>query len=86
MSSEKDSEKGEISFEERINRLEEIVQALEDGEAPLEASLKLFEEGIELAQACQDQLETARERVQVLLETAENGKVSTELLDDKTEG
>ncbi len=59
------------SFEERIVRLETIVDSLEEGEAPLEESLKLFEEGIVLARACQGQLEAARERVTILLESAE---------------
>ncbi len=59
------------SFEERIVRLETIVESLEEGEAPLEESLKLFEEGIVLARACQGQLEAARERVTILLESAE---------------
>ncbi len=59
------------SFEERIERLETIVEALEEGEAPLEESLKLFEEGIVLARACQGQLEEARDRVTVLLDSAE---------------
>lgn len=61
------------SFEERIERLEKIVEDLEAGEAPLEESLKMFEEGIELARACQGQLEEARERVTELLESADDG-------------
>ncbi len=66
------------SFEERIERLEQIVASLEQGEAPLEESLQLFEEGIELARACQGQLEEAKERVQVLLKAAEDGTIETE--------
>ena len=65
------------SFEERIERLETIVDELEAGEAPLEESLKLFEERIALAKACQGQLEEARERVTVLLESAEEDAAET---------
>lgn len=59
------------SFEERIARLEEIVEQLERGQAPLEDSLALFEEGVGLANACQQQLEQARQRVEVLLKETE---------------
>ncbi len=74
------------SFEQRIERLESIVEKLEEGEAPLEESLKLFEEGIQLAKACQVQLEEAKERVQVLLKAAEDGKVTTGPLTESSEG
>jgi len=79
----KKDEKFEIpdSFEKRIERLEAIVEQLEEGEAPLEESLLLFEEGIQLARACQEQLEEAKERVQVLLEAAEDGTAATETLE-----
>lgn len=73
------------SFEERIERLEGIVEQLEEGEAPLEQSLLLFEEGIQLAKACQTQLEEAKERVQVLLEAAEDGTVVTGPVQEKGE-
>ncbi len=71
------------SFEERIERLEKIVGDLEEGEAPLEESLNIFEEGIALAKACQGQLEEARERVTVLLESAEGDVISTEPVSEK---
>ena len=79
--------KGEIpeTFEERIERLEQIVAELEAGEAPLESSLGLFEEGIRLARACQEQIEAARTRVEVLLEEAEEGQTVTEPLEEADE-
>ena len=78
MSSAEDKFEVPASFEGRIERLEEIVQQLEEGEAPLEMSLLLFEEGIQLAKVCQVQLEEAKQRVQVLLEAAEDGTVISE--------
>ena len=51
------------SFEESILRLEEIVSQLEKGEAGLEASVKLFEEGTKLAAACARQLDAAEQKV-----------------------
>ena len=41
-----------MSFEEKLSRLEEIVAALEKGDAPLADSLRLFEEGTKLVNAC----------------------------------
>ncbi|MFO7768906.1 MAG: exodeoxyribonuclease VII small subunit [bacterium] len=80
MSDEKENGLPE-SFEERIERLEIIVEQLEKGETPLEESLSLFEEGVRLARACQTQIDDARERVEVLLEAAEDGAAASEPLD-----
>ena len=46
-----------------MQRLNEIVAALEKGDAPLAESLKLFEEGSRLISACQKQLDEAEQRV-----------------------
>ena len=51
------------SFERRIGRLEEIVNLLEKGNAPLSDSLALFEEGTGLIAACSRQLDEAEQRV-----------------------
>ena len=55
--------KEEKSFEEKIARLEEIVGALEKGDAKLADSLKLFEEGTALASACGRMLDEAEQKV-----------------------
>lgn len=47
------------TFEESLARLEKIVETLEQGEAPLEESMKLFEEGIALSRACAEKLSKA---------------------------
>ena len=57
----------EKKFEAALARLEEIVQALEKGDLPLEQSLKLFEEGIKLSRLCNKRLEDAERRVEILL-------------------
>lgn len=51
------------TFEMRLERLEAIVAALEQGQAPLEESLKLFEEGTKLASACAAELDSAQQQV-----------------------
>ena len=47
------------TFESAMQRLEQIVRALERGDAPLEESLKLFQEGTELVRRCQTLLDNA---------------------------
>ena len=46
----------EKTFEENMDRLQEIVDLLEDGEVTLDNSLKLYEEGLKLAKVLKDQL------------------------------
>jgi len=53
-------------FEEAIGRLEQIVKELEDGDLPLEESLRLFEEGIRLTRACTVRLDEAQRRIDLL--------------------
>jgi exodeoxyribonuclease VII small subunit len=57
----------EKKFEAAMARLEEIVQKLEQGDLPLEQSLKLFEEGIRLSRICNARLEEAERKVEILL-------------------
>ncbi|MFQ7292077.1 MAG: exodeoxyribonuclease VII small subunit [Monoglobales bacterium] len=67
----------ENKFEESISRLEQIVQALENGDIDLDESLKLFEEGIKLTKSCQKMLDDAEKKVSVLM-SDENGKIKKE--------
>ncbi len=55
------------TFEDKMARLEEIVRLLEQGEAPLESSLKLFEEGSTLMTQCSTLLDKAEQKVNTLL-------------------
>ena len=61
------------SFETALSRLEQITQELEDGELSLDKSLKKFDEGIQLARFCSEQLNEARAKVELLLE--KDGKI-----------
>jgi exodeoxyribonuclease VII small subunit len=54
----------ELSFEEGIQRLESIVEAMESGDLPLESLMQRFEEGTALAKLCQDKLAKAEVRIQ----------------------
>ena len=65
-----------VKFEECLERLEKVVKELEKGEVPLEKSLTLFEEGMQLSATCRKQLEEAEGKVEILLK--QNGKLQTE--------
>jgi len=56
-----------LTFEQAMGRLEEIVKRLERGDAPLEESLSLFEEGTRLLGGCSAQLDSAEQKVRKLL-------------------
>ncbi len=56
------------TFEERLSRLQEIVTTLESGNSPLEASVTLYKEGLNLAAACREELERAKHEIQVCTE------------------
>lgn len=60
-----------LSFEQSIDRLQEIVSALEQGDAPLADSLKLFEEGTKLVSNCTDMLDQAEQKVVKLVKSAD---------------
>ena len=63
-------------FEECLQRVEAIVNELEKGDVPLERALALFEEGIQLSNACRKELEEAEGKVEILLK--QNGKIQAE--------
>lgn len=60
-------------FEDALARLEEITRELENGNLSLEASLKIFDEGIKLAEFCNKKLDEAQQKVDILLK--KNGDV-----------
>ncbi len=55
-----------ITFEEAMERLEEITRILESGSEGLDQSLKLYEEGVSLIRLCTQKLESAEQSVKVL--------------------
>lgn len=59
---------GQLTFEEALARLEEVVARLSDGEEGLEEALALFEEGVALAGYCRKKLDEAEGRIRVLTE------------------
>lgn len=63
----KTSDEQPKSFEASLEALEQIVHELESGDLPLEKSLELFEDGIRLSRQCQERLNQAERRIEVLL-------------------
>ena len=55
-----------LSFEASMERIEEIVHLLETGSENLDASLKLYEEGLTLVRACTEKLDSAEQTVKIL--------------------
>lgn len=64
-----------ITFEAALSRLEEIVRMLEGGDAPLDMSLQVFEEGISLVKICNSKLEAAEQKIKILTETPDGNVV-----------
>ena len=56
----------EFKFEDSLKRLGEIVRVLEQNEASLEDSLKLFEEGVSLARNCHGKLSEIEKKIEIL--------------------
>ncbi len=71
------------SFEASMERLETIVRQLEQGNAPLEESLKLFQEGTALVQSCAKLLDSAEQEIVKLTKTADGMPAETEYVRDE---
>lgn len=70
------------TFEENLQRLEQIVRTMERGEAPLEESLKLFQEGTELVRCCGKLLDEAELQVKKVMTAADGTPVLEDFADD----
>jgi exodeoxyribonuclease VII small subunit len=71
------------TFETSLTALEKIVRELEHGDLPLEESLRLFEEGVKLSRECQERLNQAERRIEVLLRDSEGKPVVSGFGDDE---
>ena len=69
------NKKTEKNFENALERLEEIAQLLESEDTPLEDSIKLFEEGIELKEFCEEKLKSAKLKIDKIVK--KNKSLST---------
>ena len=63
------NKKNEKNFETALQRLEEIAHLLESEDTPLEDSIQLFEEGIELKEFCEERLNSAKLKIDKIIKT-----------------
>ena len=70
------------TFEENMQRLEQIVRAMERGDVALEESLKLFQEGTELVRSCQKLLDEAQLQVKMIMTAADGSPVEEDFRDE----
>jgi exodeoxyribonuclease VII small subunit len=76
--------KDKLKFEQALARLEDITRKLEDGQAGLDESLKLFSEGIELSEFCNLKLEETRKKIEILVKS-KDGKLTTKQFSTEVE-
>ncbi len=57
----------EISFEEAMKQLEEIVDKLEEGDVPLEKAINYYQEGMKLSKLCSDKLESVEAQMEQIV-------------------
>ena len=75
------SKEKNLDFEKSLAKLEDIITSLEDGDLPLNESIKTFEEGVKLTKHCQELRTKAELKVQKLLEK-DDGSLDLEGFDD----
>lgn len=79
-----ENRKENIKFEEAIKRLEEIVEEMDGKDLQLEKSIKLFQEGMELAAFCNSKLDDAEKKVNIVMKNAQ-GKLTEEKFNPEEE-
>lgn len=70
------------TFEGALKRLEQIVEALESGDLPLEKAINKFEEGVQLSRLCTKRLDETEKRVEILLRNEAGDRVAEPFLDE----
>lgn len=71
-----------MTFEQSMARLEQIVRIMERGDAPLEESLKLFQEGTELVRSCNQLLDNAQLQVKKIMTDEDGSPVEEDFQDE----
>lgn len=71
----------QLTFEEAIERLEEVVDSLEQGDVPLEKALSMFQEGMELSKICHAKLTTVEKQIEQIL--TEDGEIKEGIFEEE---
>lgn len=72
----------DLSFEDALRQLEDIVRKLESGDVPLDASIDLYKKGDELRIHCQKRLDSAQARIEKIRTDADGNAVGTAPFDE----
>lgn len=75
--------KKNLTFEENMQRLEQIVRAMERGDVPLEESLKLFQEGTKLVESCGKLLDEAELQVKKIVTNSDGTPAEEDFKDEQ---
>lgn len=72
-----------VNFEKKLDELEELVESLESGGLTLEDSLKAFEKGIRITRDCQEALNEAEQKVNLLTQSPDGEAIITDFTDEE---
>jgi exodeoxyribonuclease VII small subunit len=75
--------KKKLTFEEQLNALEKLITNMENGEMPLEDSLRAYEEGMKMAEQLEKELQNATQRLTVLRKNAAGEDVEVPIEEDE---
>jgi exodeoxyribonuclease VII small subunit len=75
------SEEKTLTFEEAMNKLEQIVERLEEGDVPLEEAITFYKEGMELSKLCHDKLKSVEEQLTQII--TEDGRTENFSVDEE---
>ena len=78
---EGNSDNSQMSFEQALGALEDIVQQLETGNVPLDQSITLYEKGEDLRKQCQDRLDAAQARIEKIVTDRDGNPTGTKPFD-----
>lgn len=70
--------KKELNFEDSLRKLEEIASKMGEQSLPLEESLKLFQEGMELSTICNKRLDEAEKKINIVLKNSDGKLIETD--------
>jgi exodeoxyribonuclease VII small subunit len=73
--------KEELTFEQAMEKLERIVESLEEGDVPLEEAIAKYKEGMDLAKICHQKLKNAEEQLTQILK--DNGEVDNFVIEEE---
>ena len=76
----------EMSFEQALSALEQVVRQLESGDVPLDESINLYSRGEELRKACQARLDAAQARIEAIVQDGSGNASGTRPFDSTTQG